>query len=234
MLPHGGYVGVLGTSRTGFDRGPEPPWELCPNGEAPTRGACFADAYTFGPDLRVRSKDGVWVGTGQAVGTLRWGGTPTRFPEGDLDRGEPRWLETDAERGVYQLARLYAHALGFVTRLNYTITPKLELQLHAQLLGVGTVFDGGYMAPIGVERVRLDALMPDATFTRQGETEALLVANLFLRWEYAPGSNLYLVATRNQLDPFDPRGEGGLDYRSVGQTAAGYTFLVKATALLGW
>ncbi len=65
------------------------------------------------------------------------------------------------------------------------------------------------------------------------ETEALLVGNLFLRWEYTPGSNLYLVFTRNQLDPFDPAGQGRLEFGSIGRNQAAYTFMVKATMLLG-
>ena len=90
------------------------------------------------------------------------------------------------------------------------------------------------VAPVGVDRVRLDALTRDPSFAPIRETEALLVANLFLRWEYAPGSNLYFVFTRNQLDPANPLGGGQLDFGSVGRNAAVYTFLLKSTVLLGW
>jgi hypothetical protein len=150
-----------------------------------------------------------------------------------VDRGEPRWVDTDLDANEYQLARLYAHALGFIMRLNYTITPRLELQLYGQLLGVATNFEGGFRAPVGIDRVRLDQLTSDPDFAPIRETEALLVGNLFLRWEYAPGSNVYLVFTRNQLDPADPNGGGRLDYASVGRNPAVYTFLVKTTMLLG-
>jgi hypothetical protein len=430
-LPHGGYVGMIGSSRTSFERGPLQPWTTCPDGGQPVRKSCFADVYALGPDLRLRSRNSQWVGTAQLVGTFRYGGTPQVFLDGikvesgefgastvagvekvggrvignlrhewygrnadwnatgylprpnhhairgqiglqnltphgkvfedrwqleyfqrlsldglnmgsgyqvnhrarwksfwysfvelhyrpryydnreardgtpfqrtgllgleltlnsdprrvvvggfdgvyqqrwnsflidqtfnldfnvfgalqwrlgvtaTVDRGEPRWVETDFDNGVYRIARLYAHALGLLTRANYTITPKLELQLYAQLLGVGTIHGQGYLAAIGADRIELATLVKDPNFIHHGETEALLVANLFLRWQYAPGSNVYLVATRNQVDPFKrefraladvthPNGNGWLDYRSVGHTPASYTFLVKATVLLGW
>jgi hypothetical protein len=141
---------------------------------------------------------------------------------------------TDDIAGVYRLARLQARALGLIGRVNYTITNKLELQLYTQLLGVGTVYDDGFTAPLGVGRVRLDELVHDPTFEATKASEALWVMNLFLRWQYAPWSNLFLVVTRNQVDSENPGGGGRIDYGSVGRTAAAYTFLVKATVLLGW
>lgn len=151
-----------------------------------------------------------------------------------VDRGEPRWLETDTVDAVYRLARLNAHALGFITRLNYTITPKLELQLYAQLIGVGTIYDQGYTNPIGIDRIYLDGLVVDPDFDPIRDNEALLVTNVFLRWEYALGSNLFLVVTRTQLDSDDPLGDGRLDYGSIGRNRAAYTFLGKVTRLFGW
>lgn len=419
-LINGSHVGIIATSRTSFEAGPLAPYESCPDGQQPVDGSCFADVYAFGPDVRLRTKNGKWVGTAQTVGTWRWGGTRRTNPDGTdlesrelgaatrariektggrvigylnyewyghnadwnatgflprpnhhflrghlglqdltphgpvfedrwqlevfqrfaldgtpmgsgyqanhrarwksfwehfvelhyrpryydnreardgtpveriglvglelevgtdprravsggfegtyqqrwnglrfdgslgtdlalfgpfqlfiavestVDRGEPRWVDTDLDAGEYQLARLYATALGFISRINYTITPRLELQLYGQLLGVATNFEDGFRAPIGLDRVRLDALLEDPDFEPVRETEALLVGNLFLRWEYAPGSNLYLVLTRNQVDPLDPTGAGRLDFASVGRNAAVYTFLVKTTMLLGW
>lgn len=60
------------------------------------------------------------------------------------------------------------------------------------------------------------------------------MTNVFLRWEYALGSNLFLVVTRNQLDSDDPLGDGRLDYGSIGRNRAAYTFLGKVTRLFGW
>ncbi len=150
------------------------------------------------------------------------------------DAGEPRWVETDEFAGLRRFARLDARALGLLTRINYTITPRLELQLYLQLLGAGTVFRDGLSAPLDDPRVRLEEMTPDPSFAPQRETEALLVGNVFLRWEYSPGSNLYLVATRNQLDPTVEDGDGRIDYASVGRNPASYLFLVKVTRRFGW
>lgn len=77
-------------------------------------------------------------------------------------------------------------------------------------------------------------MQPDPTFVVRRESEALLVGNLFLRWEYSPGSNLYLVGTRNQIDPAVEDADGGIDYASVGRNPASYLVLVKVTRLFGW
>ena len=418
-LPNAGYVGVMGGGRVSFDRGPKAPWTVCPDGTPPQAGACFADAYFLSADALVRSHDGRWRGKAQAVGTLRWGGSPSvsldgnRVASGDLgaatkvrlekaggrvigwidyewlgrdadwnatgflpvpnrhnlrahlglqtltphgpvledrwqvewvqrftlagdsaftayqanhrakwrsfwrhfvelhwrphrwdnreardgtlveraglagleleltsdhrrgavwnlesttqlrtsggllangwridasstvdinvlpplqlrlgingtyDTGELRWVETDEAAGVRRFARLDAQAVGLLTRINLTITPRLELQLYLQLLGAGTRYRDGRTAAIDDRRVALADMVPDPTFAPRRTSEALLVGNLFLRWEYVIGSDLYLVATRNQLDPTVPGGDGGLDFTRVGKSPASYLFMVK-------
>ncbi|GEM_PF-6367958 len=418
-LPNAGSVGLMGTSRFSFDQGPIGTWSHCPDGKSPSRNSCFADVYAAGPDLRLRSRGGTWIATGQVVGTLRQGGTERSVPDGTtlasgdlgmavhsriekaagrvigwaryeyfgqhadwnatgflprpnqhaarahlgvqtltphgfvledrwqveiferftlgglqlghgyqinyratwntfwrtftefqwrprrfdnrethdgaaleraglvgleqsiasdhrrplvarfagtfqqrsngprveadltidvnilgpiqlrlgtngtIERGEPRWIESDAINDRHRFARLNAHALSLLARFNYTITPKLELQVFGQLLGVGTIFHNGFSSPRNDTIIHLDELSPDPSFTSQRRSEALLVANLFLRWEFMTGSNLYLVATRNQLNAADPEGAGGIDFRSVGGSSAAYTLLVKVATLLG-
>ncbi|RMH00408.1 MAG: hypothetical protein D6705_00475 [Deltaproteobacteria bacterium] len=146
---------------------------------------------------------------------------------GTYDTGEFRWVETDPTDGVRRFARLRALALGALLRANYTVSPSLELQLYTQLLGAGTRYLDGHAVPMANTRVRLGALRPDPTFSPVRESEALWVMNLFLRWRFAPGSNLYVVLTRNQTDPTVPGGDGGLDLSQLGRMAASYLFLVK-------
>lgn len=146
---------------------------------------------------------------------------------GTYDDGEMRWVGADPAAAGRRFARPKAGALGVLLRVNYTLSPRLELQLYTQLLGAGTVYDDGHVVPMANTRVRLGALIPDPDFEPERESEALLVANLFLRWRFAPGSNLYLVLTRNQTDPTVPGGDGGLDLSRLGRMAASYLFLVK-------
>jgi len=418
-LPHAGFLGVMVTSRTGFDRGPGAPWTTCPDGHAPVRGTCFADSYVVSADARVRSRTGMWVGTAQVLGTFRVGGTPevgldgnelaagdkggaalgmvektggrvigalryewdgrdadwnavgflpqpnrhagrldlafqtlrphgpvledrwqlevferftlaglpngsgyqfnyrarwrsfwrsftevhlrpsyfdirelrdgtpvqraglvgleqeftsdSRKPviadmvglwqqrrgsyrldgelnvdvnirealqlrvglSGTLDRGEVRWVETDLDAGVFRLGRLDARALGVLFRVNYTITARLELQAYAQIFGVGTRYGDRYTAPVDASRVLLGALQPDSLAPAVRETEALVAANIFLRWEYTRGSNLWLVFSRNQLDELDPTGTGRISFHRLGALPAAYLIMAKATVLIG-
>lgn len=419
-LPHSGYIGATAATRTSFDRGPLAPWTTCPDGQAPRRGSCFADAYVLSADARVRSSNGKWVATGQLVGTLHRGGTPRRSIDGNviedgdvggaaivllekragriiaearyewqgrdadwnatgflaqpnrhftrwelglqtltrhgpvledrvqietyqrftleglpngsgyqmhykakwanfwrtlteihvrpayydirelrdgtplqragliglehtvttdsrrpviaelagvfqhrfraghrlegsldvdwnlreavqlrlginatLDQGEYRWTGTDREAGLFRLGRLDARAYGVVLRLNYTITPRLELQAYAQLFGVGTTYRDPVTAPREAPRVMLDKLTPDPHAPTIRETEALLAANLFLRWEYSTGSNLWLMFSRTQPDVTDPFGTGRPTFAHLGRLPAAYMFMAKVTMLLG-
>lgn len=150
-----------------------------------------------------------------------------------LDQGEVRWARTDRDAGVYRLARLDARALGLLLRLNYTITPKLELQAYAQLFGVGTTYGESFTAPLKGPPVMLDALTADPAGVAKRKTEALLAANLFFRWEYAPGSNLWLMFSRTQPDVFDPIGSGRISFAHLDRMPAAYLFMAKVTMLLG-
>ncbi|HEY8379090.1 MAG TPA: DUF5916 domain-containing protein [Nannocystis sp.] len=151
---------------------------------------------------------------------------------GTFDRGEIRWAKTDRDAGVYRLARLDARALGVLLRVNYTITPKLELQAYAQLFGVGTTYAEGFVAPLS-SPVLLDGLTPDPSMRPIRRTEALLAANLFFRWEYAPGSNLWLIFSRTQPDVRDPDGTGRVSFHSLDRLPAAYLIMAKVTMLLG-
>lgn len=150
-----------------------------------------------------------------------------------LDRGEIRWTETDAQNGLFRLARLDARALGLLLRVNYTITSRLELQAYTQVFGAVTDYNDAFTAPVDGDRVLLNGLVRDPNATPIHEGEALVAANVFLRWEYSRGSNLWLVFARNQLDASDPLSTGRLSLYRLGTLPASYLFMVKTTVLIG-
>jgi hypothetical protein len=62
--------------------------------------------------------------------------------------------------------------------------------------------------------------------------EGVLNLNVVLRWEYLPGSTLFLVYTRAQI-PALGGGHGALDLGAVGRAPASDVLLLKATYFWG-
>jgi len=126
-----------------------------------------------------------------------------------LDRTpwDPRYLaRTDATH--FLLGRLNADTLTITLRQDWGITPRLTLQAYFQLLtaygSYGPFYQGQgtYGAPLRQEDlVAVAPPMPDPSFHK-----AELVGNLVGRWEYRPGSTLFLVYSRtmDELPPSVP------------------------------
>lgn len=168
-----------------------------------------------------------------------------------------RYLFADLERTTFSME----------TRLDWTFTPKLSLQLFAQPLlssgdfvtykqllrpgsfdflafrpGVPTSSDqgvrctGGAICRIGDEQhVDLDQDgRADFDFSDRDFNVRSLVGNAVLRWEYRPGSTLFLVWQRRQTDrvamgDFD----FGRDIGELWEAPADNRFIVKVNYWLG-
>jgi hypothetical protein len=152
----------------------------------------------------------------------------------------------------YVFAPLRQTELSLVTRVNYTFTPDLSFELYLQPL----VANGRYGAPKEFQRPsgyefleygrdlgvaeRLGAeyivdpdgagsaqpfLVPDATFTTRS-----LRGNAVLRWEYRPGSTLYVVWQQDRLnEDVMPNFGVGRALGSLFGTGANNTLVVKWT-----
>ena len=157
----------------------------------------------------------------------------------------------------YVFATLDQHQFGVVSRVDWTFTPKLSLQLFAQpLLFAGDfkdykqlarprtfdfdVFgeDAGAIsrADDGTYTVDPDADGPAGTFTfgdRDGNQRSLR-GNAVLRWEYRPGSALFLVWQQQRFG-FAPTGEFGAadDFGELLRTRPENVFVVKGTWWIG-
>jgi len=166
----------------------------------------------------------------------------------------------------YVFAHLDQVTLAMETRLNVTFSPTTTLELYAQPLIVSGDFAryNVWAAPrssqrlvygrdIGTEvvtpaanpardpaTITLDAdgpgaapsfSFPDPTFTFRS-----LRGNAVLRWEYRPGSTLFLVWTRSSQIPTLPRGniQFGDDANALFQGPSENIFLVKMTYWLGF
>lgn len=147
----------------------------------------------------------------------------------------------------YVFAELDQTVLALETRLNYTFTPRLSLQVFAQPF----IAAGEYGPPMEFERpgafdflvygedvgeVVDGVIYPDGVYDGAPSYPApqpdfnlrSLRGNAVLRWEWRPGSTIYL-AWQQQRQGYDPNGdfELGRDVRSVFSAPADDVLLLK-------
>jgi len=125
------------------------------------------------------------------------------LPTASYTFGEPRFAGTGAADDEKLFGKLTAGAVGATLRATYTFTPRLTLQLYAQLFLAYKHYDDfsvfaapGQLGPV----VRLSDLRPTTQLPTENADveETVLNLNFVLRWEYRLGSTLYLVYTRSQ------------------------------------
>ncbi len=128
-----------------------------------------------------------------------------------------QWVERlDLTSTEYLLGRLDQTTVGVTARVNYAFTPTLSLQVYAQpfvsagsydgfkrvenpraasytdrfaLLHYGPDPDGGYLADVDGDGTLNHFRNPDFNFKQ-------FRSNVVLRWEYRPGSAVFLVWTQ--------------------------------------
>jgi hypothetical protein len=138
--------------------------------------------------------------------------------------GEPRYL----------FARLDQHLLSFTTRLDVTATPTLSLQLYAEPF----VSAGRYDDVRAIARPRAahyaDRFQPYA-FDATGFNGKQFNSTAVLRWEYRPGSALFVVWSqgRAQSDRDPGSFEAARDYRNLFGARPDNTIAVKLSYWVG-
>jgi Domain of unknown function (DUF5916)/Carbohydrate family 9 binding domain-like len=137
----------------------------------------------------------------------------------------------------YTFARLDQHTLSMTTRINFTATPNLSLQFYAQPF----VTSGAYAdwmelndpyAAHFADRYRPYA-NPEGL---SGFNYKQLRSNTVIRWEYRPGSVLYIVWSQQRTqDGLDPGTfQLGRDYRNLFRAHPGNTLLIKGSYWLNF
>ncbi|HKA59828.1 MAG TPA: DUF5916 domain-containing protein [Gemmatimonadales bacterium] len=167
----------------------------------------------------------------------------------------------------YIFAHLEQQSVSMDTRLNWTFSPALTLELFMQPLIASGNYTGYnvYAAPRTRERVEygrdfgtvtvtpaadpdrdpasitvdadtLNGGAPSYTFPDPTFTVRSLRGNAVLRWEYRPGSTLYLVWTHTSQLPDLPRGtiDFNEDAKALFQGPAENILLVKVSYWLGF
>jgi hypothetical protein len=132
----------------------------------------------------------------------------------------------------YSFAHLQQHTLSLTMRLSFAMTPNLTLEFY----GAPFVTDGTYSNPRELSatpraasyNARYQPYAPPAG-TATGFDFRQLRANTVLRWEYRPGSTLFVVWThgRDGSDSADLNERWTTEYRNLFALHPENTFIVK-------
>ena len=123
------------------------------------------------------------------------------LPQATFTRGEMRYIEAGGQPNEYLLGRLDARSIGATVRANYTLTTHLTLQLFTQALLVAKHYDdfGAFLGHSARPIIHIDELSPSAAPSANPDSQFGSVdVNAVLRWEFRPGSTMFLVYTRSQ------------------------------------
>ena len=130
-------------------------------------------------------------------------------------------------------ARLRQRTTGMNTRISYTATPNLSLQVYAQPY----ISKGRFSDLRELDDPRASAYDdrfkpyadPAVAADPGGFTFKQFRSNSVLRWEYRPGSTIFLVWAQGRQDYLNEFGQGNVrdDYRELFRLHPDNTFLVK-------
>ena len=157
------------------------------------------------------------------------------------NRADTQWFENLGVIGSDTTHYLFAHLdqelLSFTSRFNYTATTTMSLQLYAEpFLTTGRYFRLRELATPRAaryeDRYRPFALSTDDASFNIKELHASAVA----RWEYRPGSTIFVVWTQGRDQ--DDRNPGSFaptrDFKDLFGARPDNTFLVKASYWLNF
>jgi hypothetical protein len=140
----------------------------------------------------------------------------------------------------YTFAHLDQRTLSLTWRLDYTITPDMTLQVFAQpFVSKGTYSDVRELADPRAEQYQ-DRYRPYAdsavAANPGGFNYKQFRSNVVFRWEYRPGSTLFLVWQQGRQDYLNAQGSRsfGGDLSDLFGLRADNTLLVKASYWLNW
>jgi hypothetical protein len=177
-------------------------------------------------------------------GSSDWGVDPEmRFRAGGNVQGsvslnysqgvnDQQWYDNFSTPGgtAYTFARLDQTTMGVTTRLDYTMTPTLSLQLYAQpFVTAGDYSELKEVVDARADRYE-DRFQPYTAVEPEDFNFKQFRSNTVLRWEYRPGSVLFFVWQQGRQD-FRNAGsfDFGRDYGNLFRTRSDNTFLIKAS-----
>ena len=159
------------------------------------------------------------------------------------NRNDTQWFRNITDTaGVthYTFARLHQRTASLTWRVDYTATPDLTVQLYAQPF----VSKGTYSNVVELANTRApeyaDRWQPYADTAVANNPGGLnfkqFRSNVVLRWEYRPGSTLFVVWTQGRDDSVPRMGTRSFagDFRDLFNLHPDNTLLIKASYWLNW
>jgi hypothetical protein len=152
------------------------------------------------------------------------------------DRGYQWWGNATDSAGVahYGFARLEQTTTAFTARLDYTLSPTMTLQVYAQpFIAKGTYSELRELSDTPRAEEYDDRYQPyydpDVASDPGGFNYRQFRSNVVFRWEYLPGSTLFVVWTQGREGVVGEEGTESLggDLRDLFALPADNTFLVK-------
>lgn len=158
-------------------------------------------------------------------------------PSFNEQRRVSRWLKAIEDEGGQRqdiFGEQYLHRFDMTLRGTFTFTRDLTLQIYAQPFMAAVDYRNfkRLVPPDSYEYV--DATVYDEAVEKPDFNWNSFNSNVILRWEYRPGSTLFLVWTQTR-EYFDRLGDFDLrrDMDALFDTVPGNTFLVKVNYRLG-
>jgi hypothetical protein len=159
------------------------------------------------------------------------------------NHSDAQWFGNFGPAGAkhYTFARLEQSTVGVTLRLNYTFTPNVSLQVYAQpFVSKGTYSDVRELSATPRAALYADRYQPygDTSVTNNpgGFNYKAFNSNVVFRWEYRPGSSLFVVWSQGRQGSVGAEGHDNFvgDLRDLFGTRPQNTFLVKLAYWLNY
>ncbi|MBI9054192.1 MAG: carbohydrate binding family 9 domain-containing protein [Bacteroidales bacterium] len=159
------------------------------------------------------------------------------LPDYSVSTNEMQYLDTEEFNGDdrYVFAKIKRITTDLTVRVDYSITPDLTIQLYGSpFVSAGNYSNAKYITNPQADKFK-DRYSTEMTWSDEDyDTDydfnfKQFRANAVLRWEYKPGSLLYLVWSPNMTDYDDTNGNFSLsdDMRDLFGTKPNSVFLIK-------
>ena len=154
------------------------------------------------------------------------------------DIGDNQWFGrfTDALGTHYTFAHLNQKTASLTGRVDYTLSTALTVQLYAQpFLSKGTYSNLRELTADPKAAAFDDRYKPYAA-PADGVNKKVFNSTAVLRWEYRPGSTLFIVWTQGRYDQVGAEGSRSMggELRDLFGLRPDNTFLVKASYWINW
>ncbi len=183
--------------------------------------------YKYGPTQLDLNPDVTYRATSFLTLTAGIGFTPMTLAA--------QWVEQD-DKGEYVFSRLRQHTVSMRARVNYTITPTLSVQIYGRPFVSAGEYTRFYRLVDGRAAHFNDRYAPYPEYGGNPDFNyrSFRTTNV-LRWEYKPGSSLFVVWQQGRESTADyGTYRFGRDFGRVFKTAATNVFLVKMSYWLNF